>query len=487
MISFVRRGSGCPGIDLAPWNHLGSLLLLTLVTCGCRSPFNPFSVAQSEPNFDRLIDLEHRSHGGSSSTHPQVASRRPAGTADSPSGPATSHSPRATAAASSSSVNRRISDLDGEDLSEVPDEQLQLLRQTQLALKQSSQPAPVPGDVDREQALAAVTESQQPRWLDDESGSEPEAGEVVIRISDHDSGRPVAGAGSSSASDIMQTVGHLQSTDASASSVRTASHARGRDQVVTASQADNELPRTETPLGMDWEDHLREALRQLSVSSTAEDALAANPREQMRRQVVARLLALALNDRELMLKKIDQLQPTEQDYLGHQLTALLDAIDPSGHPVSGRRWSLVMLNQRKAHDYLTSRSNLEVNNLSFCTEVESFGVTSRFAKYQFTADQEVLLYCELDNFVSEKLKDGRGFETQLQGHYEIVDAQGKRVADQGLPLDSHICRNRRRDYFIAYRIYMPQQISPGNYALKLTIEDLKGNKFGQSEVQFQIH
>jgi hypothetical protein len=187
-----------------------------------------------------------------------------------------------------------------------------------------------------------------------------------------------------------------------------------------------------------------------------------------------------------MTTDIEGLQPHEQEYFKHQFTALLDTIDPEANPVSGRRWSLVMLNQRKAHDFLSALSNLEVNNLSFCTEVESYGVVERFPKYLFTPDQEVLLYCELDNFVSERTKDGKGYETQLQGSYEIVDSRGGRVADQSLPTDSHLCRNRRRDYFIAYRIYMPQHIAPGNYTLRLTIEDVRGRKFGQSEVAFQI-
>ncbi|HAC92645.1 MAG TPA: hypothetical protein DCF63_18740 [Planctomycetaceae bacterium] len=145
-----------------------------------------------------------------------------------------------------------------------------------------------------------------------------------------------------------------------------------------------------------------------------------------------------------------------------------------------------MLSQRKASEELAALSHLEINNLSFCTDVESFGVIAKFPDYKFTADKEVLLYCELDNFVSEKSKDGKGFETQLQGSYEVVDASGKRVADQSLPLDSHVCRNKRRDYFIAYRIYIPQKIEPGKYSLKLTVEDVKGRKFGQSQIPFQV-
>ena len=96
----------------------------------------------------------------------------------------------------------------------------------------------------------------------------------------------------------------------------------------------------------------------------------------------------------------------------------------------------------------------------------------------------MLLYCELDNFISEKLKNE--YETKLQGSYEIVDKSGKRVTDQLLPPDEHICSNHRRDYFIAYRIFMPKEIPAGSYTLKLTIEDMKGRKFGQSSIDFQI-
>ncbi len=96
----------------------------------------------------------------------------------------------------------------------------------------------------------------------------------------------------------------------------------------------------------------------------------------------------------------------------------------------------------------------------------------------------MLLYCELDNFQAEQVKDG--FETQLQGSYEIVDAGGRRVAELLLPVDSDVCRHQRRDYFIAYRIYMPQQIATGRYQLRLTIEDMKGRKFGQTNLDFQI-
>lgn len=233
---------------------------------------------------------------------------------------------------------------------------------------------------------------------------------------------------------------------------------------------------------LDWRGHAREAARLLAEEAKAESAQ--SPAQKLSLNHNRRLMHLSLGELDKALEPIEGLQPHEQDFFRDQYTALHNATDPSGNPVLSRRWTLALENDRKALAHLSAVSNLEVRNASFCTEVESYGVVSKFAGAHFRPNQELLLYCELDNFAAEPVKDG--FETQLQGSYEIVDGSGRRVADQLLPVDSHVCRNQRRDYFIAYRIYMPQQISPGRYQLKLTIEDMKGRKFGQTTLDFQI-
>lgn len=265
------------------------------------------------------------------------------------------------------------------------------------------------------------------------------------------------------------------------SEVVAASHSRTSEPTSTRDLAPDNHKQAAASSDLSWEDHVREAVYQLEEPSE----VALSPGEQVRRAAIARLLSMTAGDIEAAMQPIDGLQTTEQEYYRHQIKALYDTLDPSGTPVASRRWSLAMLSQRKAHENLAAVSNLEVNNAAFCTSVESFGVVQEFPANNFKPDQEFLLYCEIDNFVSEQVKAG-GFETQLQGNYEIVDANGRRVAYVDLPMDSHICRNRRRDYFIAYRMHMPQNISSGKYTLKLTIEDMKGPKFGQAELPFQI-
>ena len=95
-----------------------------------------------------------------------------------------------------------------------------------------------------------------------------------------------------------------------------------------------------------------------------------------------------------------------------------------------------------------------------------------------------LLYVEVENFAAKATSDQ--YETELQGEYTILDATGQRIVSRGLPLDKQTCNNRRRDYFIAYRLYLPSEIRAGKYTLVLTMEDVKGRKSNQASIEFGI-
>ncbi len=233
------------------------------------------------------------------------------------------------------------------------------------------------------------------------------------------------------------------------------------------------------PTDADYRDLAHEMLRSLDRQKVDSSASA-----QLNHHVTKRLLHLILGQLNQALEPIPGLQPSEQEYYRHTFQAIYNSIDPRGNPVLAKRWPLVLDDHRTAGAHLGASSNLEVKNAAFCSNVDGFGVITKFPSNKFRPNQEVLLYCEVDNFVSEPIKNG--YETKLRGTYDIVDGSRKRIEEVLLPEEVDICRSPRRDYFFVYRIYTPKNIAPGRYQLQLTIEDVKGNKFGQTVLDLEI-
>ncbi|MEO9594798.1 hypothetical protein [Rhodopirellula bahusiensis] len=211
--------------------------------------------------------------------------------------------------------------------------------------------------------------------------------------------------------------------------------------------------------------------------------------QKQRRQIIKRHLMVLSGDPDRAVDKLEGLTTQEQEYLRHQLLGLWTIVDPNGHPVPSRRFSTALPQIRQATEFLAAATDsLDVRALEFCTEIEAYGQVKPFPKRQFDPGQQVILYCEIENFVAKRVSEGGkdGFETMLQGSYDLLDESGRRVASQSLPVDKQMSKNKLRDYFIAYQMYLPESLEAGNYRLRLTMEDVHGKKYGQNELAFQI-
>jgi hypothetical protein len=252
-----------------------------------------------------------------------------------------------------------------------------------------------------------------------------------------------------------------------------------------------------------WRDHLDRAIdglqAELGAAPDAPAQVVANTsaasdeeyrtqaerrRERARKEAHLRLLYLAANRHEDAARGVEEFSAAEQEFWKHQLHGLGVFLDDEGAPVADRRARLALRELEQGLHHLAAASGLDVRSLAFCPQVFSFGNYVEFTPAEFRPGQEVLLYAEIDNFTVESQPNG--FETELQGSYQIFDTGGRRVAEHTFPPEKEVCRNRRRDYFIPFRMYLPKRIDPGPYTLQLTIEDLKGRKFGQSSVRFAI-
>jgi hypothetical protein len=221
---------------------------------------------------------------------------------------------------------------------------------------------------------------------------------------------------------------------------------------------------------------LRRELQQLDESST---------QERMRLEAALRLMFVLAERRDESVRGIDGLDPGAREFWKLAAAGFYELLDPQGAPVPDRRHKLALRYLREAVQHLASASSLDVRNLAICRRVDSFGQYTEFDPYVFKPEQEVILYVEVVNFAVEQKENG--FETEFQGSYQILDAQGRRIADYDLPLDKQTCRNIRTDYFLPYRIFLPKSLKDGSYQIQVTIEDKKGKKFGQTPpVSFTI-
>ena len=207
--------------------------------------------------------------------------------------------------------------------------------------------------------------------------------------------------------------------------------------------------------------------------------------ERSRRLIMARHLMVLAGDPDRAVAEIDELSEKEQEYLRHQLLGLWTIIDPEGHPVPARRFTTALPQLREATKYLAAATDsLEVRSLAFCTEIEAYGQIKTFPGNRFETGQQVILYCEIENFTVSKIDSG--FETHLQGSYDVFDADNKKIVSQLLPADKQVSTNYLRDYFIAYQMHLPKQLEKGSYRLQLTMEDVAGKKYGQASIPFEI-
>jgi hypothetical protein len=232
--------------------------------------------------------------------------------------------------------------------------------------------------------------------------------------------------------------------------------------------------------GGTWQERLNETIAKLEplTREPPKDA------SEVSRHAWLRMLYLTAGRREEALKPIAGISAAEQDYWSEQLYALATTLDVERTPDASQRAAEARRHLAKAETRLAESGLLAVRNLAFCTEVSSYGVYQKFPETTFKANQPLILYAEVDNFKSEETS--KGFHTALRSSYQIIDGQGRRVAENDLALTEEYCRNRRRDYFIRYFLSVPERIYDGKYTLQLTIVDTLSQKIGQASIDFTV-
>ncbi len=213
-----------------------------------------------------------------------------------------------------------------------------------------------------------------------------------------------------------------------------------------------------------------------------------------------RLLYLAAGRREDAIRSSRHQSTEQSEFWSHELHGIDLLMAETDRTPAARQAAAALVEFRDAANKLAAVSELQVRNLTFCTAAHSFGVYETsieganwkhtdYREKKFEPDQPVVLYFEVNNFenqqhTSREFPDG-AWRTSLRGSYTIIDPAGRPVERRELKLRDDICRNRRHDYFVAYKTWIPK-LNPGRYTLELLVEDALAGKIGTTTIDFEI-
>jgi len=230
----------------------------------------------------------------------------------------------------------------------------------------------------------------------------------------------------------------------------------------------------------DWRGQLAAATRAMEAEAKG----APKGENELALEARLRMLYLLAGRREDALRPIAEAPAPLQDFWVKQLYGLSVWLDAERTPDAARRAAQTKQALDEAVVRLAEASPLLVRNLAFYTKVENYGTIKPFSKAEFSPDEEVVLYAEVENFTVESTP--KGFHTALKTHYQILDGRGQRVEDHEFAPMEETCQNCRRDFFITHRLRIPKRVYPGKHVLQLTVEDLKSHKVGQSTIDFVV-
>ena len=235
-----------------------------------------------------------------------------------------------------------------------------------------------------------------------------------------------------------------------------------------------------------WQAELEQLISRVEQDlSQSKSTAEGDPAESLRRHAHLRLLYLMAQRQEDAMTAIPGVDALQQEYWQQLVWAMSNSFDTVQHPDPSERASHVVPPLSSALRQMREQAELSIKNMTFCRKISYFGNYERFPRNEFTAGHEVLLYTEIENFVSSPTADGE-YRTSLKSMIEIADSRGKIVWTKGFPSTEDFCRNPRRDYFHNYQFYIPEDLSTGAYTLKLTIVDELSKKQASNSLNFVL-
>lgn len=238
-----------------------------------------------------------------------------------------------------------------------------------------------------------------------------------------------------------------------------------------------------------WQDELRKliSLMEAEAARPPADESPAEKQAHIQRQVYLRMLYLMDAEPEKAQLPISDVQPVDQEFWTSMFWGMSNYFDVEHTGDPGTRAAQTIAQLNSASRQLQSVADLELRNVCFSPQIDGWGLYDRFDRDEFEPGQEVLLYGEIRNFSSEATATGF-YRTAISSTIDIVrtNEEDTLLESNDLGQTEDLCRGQRTDFYNSYRIMIPHHLSPGNYQLRLTVEDKLSNRFATQTISFIV-
>ncbi|MEX1077458.1 MAG: hypothetical protein WED27_13575 [Pirellulales bacterium] len=127
---------------------------------------------------------------------------------------------------------------------------------------------------------------------------------------------------------------------------------------------------------------------------------------------------------------------------------------------------------------------LAIDNASFASRVQGWGLLDRFAADRFRPGQDVIVYFELDGLSAGE--SAAGHTTCIDAVLRLVAEDGGTVHEWSFEPIAETCRAQRRDYFARYVVKIPAKVAAGPHRVALVVTDTLSGAVAEHSLPLEI-
>ncbi len=134
-----------------------------------------------------------------------------------------------------------------------------------------------------------------------------------------------------------------------------------------------------------------------------------------------------------------------------------------------------------------SRADLRIPHIVLCKAIEGYGRYTPFEPAEFKAGKpnRVLIYIEVDNFTTEKTASGQ-HRVLLTMRQSLMSKAGEELWNMKDENIEDLARQPRRDFYLIADRTIPKTLSPGEYVIKVEVEDVLAGKLNSASTTLKL-